>query len=154
VGFSEKSRKQRVELGLVLLLFILGILPLGGISICKTQMNASLIDWKQNTGYLESFGRIERPKVKNSECWRWKREMGTRTWVLRISALNWLQSQEFNLLCFVDFIGTFGRESVLLVTSSLCQDYPRRRAQDFKNYGWESDHWQDGHFVCSSSHLE
>jgi hypothetical protein len=28
------------------------------------------------------FGRIERPKVKNSECWRWKGEMGTNTCVL------------------------------------------------------------------------
>ena len=40
-------------------------------------------------------------------------------------------------------------KGIPLVTSSLCQDYPRRRAQDFKNYGWESDHWRDVHMFAA-----
>jgi hypothetical protein len=30
-----------------------------------------------------------------------------------------------------------------LVASSMCQDHPRRRAQDFENCGWESDQQRD-----------
>ena len=42
-------------------------------------------------------------------------------------------------------------EGIPLVASSLCQEHPRRRPQDFNNYGWESDHWRNGAFVTGAS---